>query len=363
MPGKKDSVSMVVIGLKQQVQKRLILLTEYEAYLFFKEVNPDIKIGFSKFAEALPKNVVLPGSAGTHNLCVCTYHQNPKLMISNTQIACKKEFKKIVGDTAGNSYDSEIKYQHLVAHILCNPLREDCWLNSCEQCEDTSDLEAKLVNIFAELDMDTVCYKQWESVDRTKLVTVTERTTEFVSSLIAKLHILKVHRFIHDMQSKYFYQVKNNLSPGQVLAGGDFSENYSFVIQDAAQGVHWSNTACTLHPWICYYREDNSIKTFSVLFVSDCLVHNTVAVYTFQKILVKLLQEKLNLLDTHYFSDECSQQYKNKKNFLNLAPHVSDFGVEGTWSFSATSHGKGPWDGLAGSVKRSCSRKFKTTTR
>ena len=32
--------------------------------------------------------------------------------------------------------------------------------------------------------------------------------------------------------------------------------------------------------------------------------------------------------------------------------HFDDFGVIGNWSFSATSHGKGPWDGLAGSVKR-----------
>ena len=74
MPGKKDSVSMVVDGVKQQVQKRLILLTQYEAYLLFRENYPDVKVGFSKFAEARPKNVVLPGSAGTHNVeCLCLH--------------------------------------------------------------------------------------------------------------------------------------------------------------------------------------------------------------------------------------------------------------------------------------------------
>ena len=44
------------------------MLTQYEAFCLFKERNPEIKIGFSKFAEARPKNVVLPGSSGTHNV-------------------------------------------------------------------------------------------------------------------------------------------------------------------------------------------------------------------------------------------------------------------------------------------------------
>ena len=352
MPGKKDSVSMLVNGVKQQVQKRLILLTQYEAFLLFKERHPEEKLGFSKFAEARPKNVVLPGSAGTHNVCVCTYHQNPKLMISNSQIGTKLEFKKIVGDAAGDGYDGEVKYQHLVARILCGPPREECWLNTCKQCEDTSVLEDELLSIFAELDIDEVSYRQWQSTDRTELTTITESTADFVESLIAKLQVLKVHMFIHDMQTKQFYAVKENLSPGEVLAVGDFSENYSFVVQDAAQGVHWSNSSCTLHPWICYYKEDDIIQTLSVLFISDCLTHETIAVYAFQKLLINLLKKKTDLVAIQYFSDGCSKQYKNKKNFLNLAYHQADFGIPADWSFSATSHGKGPWDGLAGSAKR-----------
>ena len=156
------------------------------------------------------------------------------------------------------------------------------------------------------------------------------------------------------MQTKHFYDVKENLSPGEVLVVGDFSENYSFVVQDAAQGVHWSNSSCTLHPWVCYYKEeeDSVIKTLSVLFISDCLTHDTIAVYAFQKHLIALLKKKVDLTAIQYFSDGCFKQYKNKKNFLNLAYHASDFGVLADWSFSATSHGKGPWDGLAGSAKR-----------
>ena len=58
------------------------------------------------------------------------------------------------------------------------------------------------------------------------------------------------------------------------------------------------------------------------------------------------------LSEIQYFSDGCSKQYKNKKNFLNLTFHEVDFGVPANWAFSATSHGKGPCDGVAGCAKR-----------
>ena len=93
--------------------------------------------------------------------------------------------------------------------------------------------------------MDEVTYRQWQSTDRTELVTITESTADFVESLLTKLHVLKVHMFILDMQTKQFCAVKENLSPGEVLIVGDFR---------CCPGVHWSS--CNLHPWMCYFKED-----------------------------------------------------------------------------------------------------------
>jgi hypothetical protein len=53
-----------------------------------------------------------------------------------------------------------------------------------------------------------------------------------------------------------------------------------------------------------------------------------------------------------YFSDGCAGQYKNCKNFINLMHHRSDFGINASWSFFCTSHGKGACDGIGGTVKR-----------
>ena len=44
-----------------------------------------------------------------------------------------------------------------------------------------------------------------------------------------------------------------------------------------------------------------------------------------------------------------------KKN-LNLCHHKPDFGIDAEWHFFATSHGKGPCDGLGGTVNRLAAR-------
>ena len=126
------------------------------------------------------------------------------------------------------------------------------------------------------------------------MVTRTENVCDFLNELLDKLDVLKKHQFINDQQTKYFYEVKENLPEGKVLCVGDFSQNFSFVYQDAIQGVHWSNTSCTLHPWLCYYRGvEGKVCDYSLLFISDCIKHDTVAVYAFQKKLISCVKEKM----------------------------------------------------------------------
>ena len=83
LPGKKDCLS---IGKKQYVTKRLILCSLKELYELFKTKNPNLKIGFSKFASLRPKWCISVGPKGTHSVCVCTIHQNLKLMLDAISI-------------------------------------------------------------------------------------------------------------------------------------------------------------------------------------------------------------------------------------------------------------------------------------
>ena len=81
-PGKKDFVSVKMHGKREQKQKRLTLGNLNEMYAQFKERHPQLKIGISKFCELRPKWCVTVGARGIHSVCVCTIHQNPKLMLA-----------------------------------------------------------------------------------------------------------------------------------------------------------------------------------------------------------------------------------------------------------------------------------------
>jgi len=199
--------------------------------------------------------------------------------------------------------------------------------------------------------MKSLTFKQWTAVDRSTLETVTLPSDEFVDALCERLEALQTHSFIAKQQSQFYDQCKQSLNPAEVVVSADFSENYSFVLQDAAQGFHWNNSQSTIHPFVIYFHD---LSHASFVVISDCMSHDTIAVYLFQKRLISFLRSKLGCLPKkiYYFSDGAASQYKNRKNFVNLCLHNHDFGIKAEWHFSATSHGKGACDGLGGTVKR-----------
>ena len=143
---------------------------------------------------------------------------------------------------------------------------------------------------------------------------------------------MRPHSFIATQQASFYTAHKATLKRGEFLVTADFSENYSFVLQVAAQGFHWNNSQATLHPFIAYYLDSGEVCHLSYVVISDCLHHDTVAVHLFQKsfiaFLKKLLPARLHPRNMIYFSDGAASQYKNRKNFLNLCYHKEDFGVK-----------------------------------
>jgi hypothetical protein len=351
MPGKKDYVSITMDGKRQHVQKRLVLCNLREAFEQFKIRHSNLKIGFSKFAELRPKECILAGESGTHSVCVCAIHQNFKLMFLGAKLATLTE---------GNLKH----YQHCLAAIQCNPPRVQCFMGQCDECPGLSTLQERVERLFDEQSIDQVEYKQWTMTDRSNLETRIQSADEFLNSFISALPKLLHHDFIAKQQAKFLQDTRERLKPGEYLIVGDFAENYSFVLQDATQSFHWNNLQATIHPFVCYYKmkvngnDDNEIlKHSSFVVISESNVHDTVAVHLFQKVLLQFLGR--NIMQpkyVFYFSDGCAAQYKNKKNFTNLCYHQKDFGIGAEWHFFATSHGKGPCDGVGGTLKRLAAR-------
>ena len=341
MAGMKDFVSVKQPdGKRVHLQKRLILSNLRELYQSFKENHPTVSVGFSKFAELRPKHCILAGASGTHSVCVCTIHQNVKLMLHALKLP-----------------SPFTTYQECLAWLTCNPSTPSCHLRSCSSCPGVDNLETRLMSLLDDNLIDCVVYKQWTSVDRSTLVTVSQPVDEFVESFCSKLEALLTHSFIAKQQSQFYRDMKTSPPPGVFVVSADFSENYAFVLQDAAQGYHWNNAQATVHPFVIYYKDSSSTNHLNFVVVSDCLHHDTIAVYLFQKNLIAFLKKQGSTpTKIIYFSDGAASQYKNRKNFLNLCHHKADFGIEAEWHFSATSHGKSACDGLGGTVKRLAAR-------
>ena len=321
MPGKKDFVSVQSAHGRIHVQKRLILCNLKELYQHFKENYPQQHIGFSKFAELRPKHCILAGASGTHSVCVCTIHQNVKLMLLGARLHELTSANDISLST----------YHHCLARMMCNPPLPDCYLGECEVCPGTDPLKQDLYSIFDEHMIDTITYKQWIAVDRSSLETVSQHSDHFVESFCEKLETLCSHSFIASQQSKFFNENKSSLKLGEIIVFADFSENFAFVLQDAAQGFHWNNAQATIHPFVVYYRESDSseLRHLNFVVISNCMNHDTVAVHLFQRKLNSFLKHVLAFfpLKIIYFSDGAASQYKNRKTFINLCSHQADFGI------------------------------------
>ena len=150
---------------------------------------------------------------------------------------------------------------------------------------------------------------------------------------------------------------RENLKDGQFQVIVDFAKNYSFTVQDAIPGFNWNNDQATVYNIIIYYKDNTDVKYCSLVIISDCLSHDTIAVYSFHKILIDYLRSKFTSVNKIlYFSDGAPQQYKNFKNVINLAHHKRDFDIDAEWNFYATAHGKGPCDGIGAAVKRAAVR-------
>ncbi|KAJ4440816.1 hypothetical protein ANN_10662 [Periplaneta americana] len=126
MAGKNNFVSVKEDGNRVHKQKRLILCNLKETYQCFKEQYPDIKIGFSKFCELRPKECVLPGTSGTHSVCVCAHHENFKLMLDGINVS----------RLTANSEPVLTNYKDCLSQIICNPPSSTCYLKKCDACRE-----------------------------------------------------------------------------------------------------------------------------------------------------------------------------------------------------------------------------------
>ena len=311
MPGKKDA--------KGKHQKRI--LTDYLHNLHdkFRLENPDSKISRSAFSKMRPKHVLLVNFCN-RNTCLCSRHQNIALKL------------KAIQEIAGTKNPDDF-----IAHNTDNEIYE------------------KLQKI----DKSNVTYTEWKRQDengkmRWKQVQTVFSKDRFVAMLTEDVKLFRKH--VQRVKTQYgeMRRLRENLQDSHVLVWMDFAENFTCAALDEVQSAYWTSEQVTLHTTVVYFPKSHSKTHKSVVGVSDLNIHNASMVKAMICNLIPTIKAEYPALKyVHYLTDSPTSQYRNKSIFELLTRHDSLFGVGARWDYLESGHGKGPCDGLGGSVKRS----------
>jgi hypothetical protein len=149
-----------------------------------------------------------------------------------------------------------------------------------------------LEDVFTDNAVETITFKQWPTTDRFELLTIVKSTEEYIESLLEILLLLLCHSFTATQQAMFLKELKCNLQSGEFVVLCDFAENYSFVLQDEAQGFHWNNAQATIHPFVMYLKKSDVLNTEheNLVMIPDCLTHDSYLVHTFQWHLMKFIE-------------------------------------------------------------------------
>lgn len=116
-----------------------------------------------------------------------------------------------------------------------------------------------------------------------------QEKSKFLKELKGELESLLNHDYTVKSQANYLDSAKTDLQDGEFVVTVDFSENYSFVIQDSVQSHHWSKEAVTIHPYVIYYKKENKTAHHNFVIISEANKHNATAVNLFNKRMLNYL--------------------------------------------------------------------------
>ncbi|XP_071956012.1 uncharacterized protein [Antedon mediterranea] len=322
MPGKRDACKTSSTKEKRQIR----YLNDYMMNLFakYKSENPEQrKVSFSSFKKIRQRNANIKLVKFTaRNTSLCQKHQN---------FALQLKVLKSLGVITITSPDEAIK----------------------------SITDTQISDLAKRIPDQEIQYEEWKRVPdnfgkkKTKLVQQRVDKSPFADLFVTTTIGFRKHAQRVTAQYTAIRECKENLQEGECVIHMDFAQNYTCVPMEEVQSAYWNQTGVTLHPIVAYFH-DGEIKHHSMVAVSDTRAHNASTVFAILKKLVPKLRGILPELKTiHYWTDSPTSQYRNKTIFSIISNHNILFhNINASWDYFEAGHGKGPCDGIGGTVKR-----------
>ena len=144
---------------------------------------------------------------------------------------------------------------------------------------------------------------------------VTERSTLalLLENLKTSLLDFPRHRFNNFHTKEVFNSIKNSLKSEQISKIQDFSENYTCLVPEEVQSLHWTQTQVTIFPVVVFRRDDtNNLTEEHLVFISADL-HHECAFVEYVNMKIHQYYESIGVKINHdiEFNDGCSAQFKS----------------------------------------------------
>lgn len=178
---------------------------------------------------------------------------------------------------------------------------------------------------------------------------------EFIDHFKTELLTFRAHTERVHTQYTEILKLKEHLVPmTEATIQMDYSENYSCTFNEEISQVFYDKMQVTLHPMVVHWRNENAeLVHKSYCGISEERAHTVPTTFTFIKQLIPAIKNLIpDLKIVHYITDSPSSQYRNRTMVAVMAHHPSIFGVLASYQWLETGHGKGPCDGIGGTIKK-----------
>ena len=246
-------------------------------------------------------------------------------------------------------------------------------LGTCEDCakhdltcvdfyDDESDADDSDASDSSEQQSKEIKFYQWMKNDEEYLTKMlaTEEVEDCLDIWQEKISHLKRHIYTKRKQEEEYNRLKDNLDSNKILIHLDYSENYKSKQQNAIQSAYFGNTSFSLFTACAYYRDitnEHKLKTIPLTITSELNDKSRGSSISCVDAAITYVRESIpnGIQRVHVFSDGCAAQFRSRYVFAFATQIHTDIDLR--WHYSEAHHGKGPVDGIGGTIKRMVFRK------
>ncbi len=341
-PGKKDFKKSD--ENEEGIQCRILSDYIFNLFTKFKAEFPNIQLKKSNFFAMRPNHILLTEKL-KRRTCLCTKHQNISLKLKMINRVISEEKIPTSGDAFIKKFQDQVSQKELLEKLPNDDVTFEEWQN---------------VNVEVNKGKTPKIIKRWKVVQVSNL-----SKSEFIKYAMKEFENFRVHSFNVATQYAEVKKLKENLPLNHCLIQMDFAENYYCQEHSEIQsGYFGEKVGVMLHPCVIYYNSVKGLIHKSVVFISSRAVHDKYMVFAIIKKLIPLVKDFIpDLLHVHYYTDSPVSQYRNRYMFYLILCHPSLLQVTASWDYSEAGHGKGPCDGVGGTVKRMADQAVKQGNR